>query len=114
MSSVLDIEQNKRLSPDPTMSVATKKRRLELEIEMEKKEYNDTYRTCCSDRTTDARLLTWAAKFSMSMLALCFSATQIVRAEPCDTVLPFYTSLITFILGAFVSESAKQRVQTAK
>ena len=106
VSQAIDIPEKHPLSFE--------KRRIEMELQ--KKEYNDHYSTCCSNRTTDARLLQFSAKFSMSVLALGFAGVQLIRSDECSNLTPFYCSLITFILGAWVSDSAKQKISnpTAK
>jgi hypothetical protein len=73
--------------------------------------YENEYSTCCS-RTgkTDARLINYASKFTVSILMLGFASIQLVRSHDCDPLVPFYTSLITFILGIWVkSDSAKKK-----
>ena len=77
--------------------------------------YENEYSTCCS-RTgkTDARLIKYASKFAISLLMLAFASIQLVRSYECDALVPFYTSLITFILGAWVkvdTSKIKQVVQ---
>lgn len=75
--------------------------------------YTNEYSTCCS-RTgkTDARLIRFASRFTMSILSMGFAAIQIYRAKECDGLLPFYCSMITFVLGAWVSTDAEKRIDT--
>jgi len=71
--------------------------------------YENEYSTCCSRTgTTDARLIKYASKFAISLLMLAFASIQIVRSEQCDALVPFYTSLITFLLGAWVSKDTSK------
>jgi hypothetical protein len=73
--------------------------------------YENEYSTCCS-RTgkTDARLINYASKFTVSILMLGFASIQLVRSHDCDTLIPFYTSLITFVLGVWVkSDTGKKK-----
>jgi hypothetical protein len=76
-----------------------------------KTRYEIEYSTCCS-RTgkTDARLIRYATKFTISLLMLGFATTQLVRSHECDSLVPFYTSLITFVLGAWVKVDSQKEV----
>jgi hypothetical protein len=78
-----------------------------------KTRYTNEYSTCCS-RTgkTDARLIRYASRFSMSVLTMGFAAVQIARAGDCDPLVPFYCSLFTFVLGAWVKADAAKQIQT--
>ena len=64
--------------------------------------YANEYTSCCSKRRTDKRLLQYASRFTISILMLGFASIQIIRSHDCDALVPFYTSLITFIIGAWV------------
>ena len=88
-------------------SPALEERRLEIQLENE-------YSSCCSrSGTTDKRLIQYASRFSISVLSLVFAGVQLVRASECDGLIPFYSSLITFILGAWVKVDAAKQVNTA-
>ena len=63
------------------------------------------------DWKTDARLIRYGSKFSLSILTLGFACVQLIRAGPCDSLVPFYSSLITFILGAWLKLDSKQDIQ---
>lgn len=76
-----------------------------------KTRYENEYSTCCSRHKTDARLLKFASRFTLSIITLGFATIQIVRASPCDSLLPFYTSLITFVLGVWVRTQESKDVQ---
>ena len=78
-----------------------------------KERYVNEYSTCCS-RTgkTDARLIRYASRFSMSVLTMGFAAVQIARAGDCDPLVPFYCSLFTFVLGAWVKTDAAKLIQS--
>ena len=60
---------------------------------------------CCSKRPTDARLLTYIIRVIISIMILIFSLYKIGTVHECDPLLSFYTSTITFILGAYLGES---------
>jgi hypothetical protein len=68
-----------------------------------KTRYDDQFSTCCSRTgTTDARLIRYASRFTISLLMLAFASIQLIRSHECDSLVPFYTSLITFVLGAWI------------
>ena len=83
----------KSLTTSPTF----KRRRADVELKIEEEKYENEYSTCCSKRKTDARLLRYGSKFSLSVFTLGFACVQIVRAGDCDPLVPFYSSLITFV-----------------
>jgi hypothetical protein len=65
--------------------------------------YDDHFSSCCSrSGTTDARLIRYASKFTISLLMLGFASIQLVRSHECDSLVPFYTSLITFVMGSWI------------
>jgi hypothetical protein len=83
----------------------------------EQTRYDDQYNSCCSRTgTTDARLIRYASRFSISLVMLAFAAIQLVRSHECDSLVPFYTSLITFVLGAWIKvdthTSVKNNIET--
>ena len=87
----------------------TRKRRIFHQWEQEEKEYNDTWRSCCSrSGYTDRRLIQYITRFSLSVLTLVFSCIQLIRAHDCDPLVPFYSSLITFVLGAWLQSDDKK------
>jgi hypothetical protein len=71
--------------------------------------YENEYSTCCS-RTgkTDARLISYASRFTISLLMLGFASIQLVRSHECDSLIPFYSSLITCVLGAWIKIDTKR------
>jgi hypothetical protein len=79
-------EETKSLSA-LTPSIA--KRKLEHRIEVQDRQYNDQYSSCCSDRKTDARLIQYIMKISISFTILIFSFYQLSKAHPCDGLFPF-------------------------
>lgn len=90
-------------------SPGLKRRRLDLEIDLKEKRYNDTYASCCS-RTgrTDARLIRYVSRITISCIVLGFACYQIAANEdPCNNLIPFYTSLITLVVGTWVKADAR-------
>jgi len=94
------MEETSELTLTPTI----KRRKIDLELQLEEKQYNDSYASCCS-RTgrTDARLLRYASRFTISTIVLTFACVQIaINDDPCNNLMPFYTSLITLVVGSYV------------
>jgi hypothetical protein len=73
--------------------------------------YENEYSTCCSrSGKTDARLIRYVSRFSLSIITLVFAGVQLVRAHDCDPLVPFWTSLITFVLGAWIKIDGQKAV----
>lgn len=98
-------EETKSLKGSPSFE----KKKLEHQIEIEDKKYEDNYNSCCSEKGTDKRLLQWVAKFSISMLTLGFAMYGILTSDECDPLTSFYTSLISFILGMGSNNLLKEK-----
>ena len=97
-----------------TLSPTIKKRRANIALDIEKERFENEYSTCCSrSGKTDARLIRYASRFSISLILLSFSCVQIVRAGECDPLVAFYTSLITLIVGVWV-KSPDNNIKTEK
>ena len=78
-----------------------------------KTKYENEYATCCSKSgKTDARLIRYVSKFTFSMITLIFAGAQIIRAGECDPLVPFYSSLITYILGAWIHSNNNKQINT--
>ena len=91
--------EEKRLTTSPTI----KRKRVDLELQLEEKRYENEYSSCCaSSGKTDARLIRYISKTGISILVLTFAGIQLVRAGPCDSLVPFYTSLITMVVGSYI------------
>ena len=73
------------------------------EEEDEKIDINDSnlYRSCCNV-PSDKRLLTFIAMFSISIITLGFSFSQIARGDIDKEKEIFYTGLISLIVGIWV------------
>jgi len=94
-----EVKLNVHTPTSPTM----KKRREEVNLKLQEERYENEYTTCCSKTgKTDKRLIQYASKFSLSLLVITFACVQLIRAEPCDGLVPFYSSLITFVMGAWI------------
>ena len=71
--------------------------------------YENEYSTCCTrSGKTDARLIKFASRFTISLIMLAFASIQLIRSHECDALVPFYTSLITFLLGAWVGKDTSK------
>lgn len=65
------------------------------------------WQCCCYDRPTDAEAIKYVGRMLLTVCVLAFSMIQIIRADACDGQLPFYTSLITFIVGMELNKMKK-------
>lgn len=91
-----------RGSPSPgkralTLTPETKRRIITAE-------YNNEYTCCCTDAKTDRRLLDFTSKYILSLFILGFACYNISVAKECDSLVPFYSSLITFVLGVWLKK----------
>jgi len=109
-TSLKSITKGSSLTSSPTF----KRRRADVELKIEEEKYENTYATCCSKSGTDARLIRYGSKFSLSVFTLGFACVQIARAGDCDPLVPFYSSLITFVLGTWLKTDTKGSVQLPK
>ena len=109
-------EEQKHLDPSGvTTSPSFKRRRANVALKIEEEKYENEYSTCCSrSGKTDARLIRYGSKFSLSVFTLGFACVQIARAGDCDPLVPFYSSLITFVLGTWLKTDTKGSVQLPK
>ena len=82
-------------------------RRAEIHrIELEDRAADTSWSSCCSrSGKTDKRLLNFSARLAMSILTLGFSAVQIARAEPCDNLVSWYCSIVSWVLGTWMGSS---------
>ena len=97
----------------PTTSPTIKKRRAEFDLKLREEKYENEYTTCCSKTgKTDKRLIQYASKFSLSLIVIAFACVQLIRADPCDSLVPYYSSLITFILGAWIKTNDNKTPST--
>ena len=78
------------------------KRVIDYKIEKEQKQLENEWHSCLTGRKTDRRLLSYISKLLISIGVLSFSCVQIIRAGPCDSNLPLYSSLITFVIGSYL------------
>ena len=77
------------------------KRVLEHKIDLENKEENHIWKSCCF-KSTDSRLLTFVASFTISLSLLFFSCFQLARDDIDCNSENLYVGLITLILGVWV------------
>lgn len=100
----MSAEETKSFSKRQTISPTIKKRRLNIALDIEKQRYENEYTTCCS-RTgrTDARLIRYGSKFSLSVLVIGVSFYQILNADPCDPLIPWFCSLISGVLSTWIN-----------
>ena len=92
-----------------TTSPTIKRKRVALELDLEKQRFDNEYSSCCSKSgKTDARMIRYASRFSISIILLTFSCVQLMRAGDCDPLVPFYTSLVTLVMGAWVNDNSKK------
>ena len=89
-------------------SPSNDKRRLSLELKLKQDDYENTYQTCCSKTgKTDKRLIHYATKATLTLLVLTFCFYQIITAEECDSLLPYYTSLISMVLAVWLKQDGQ-------
>lgn len=98
MSTVIT-PMNQSLETIKSQSLET--RRLEHALQMEDIQAENQLATCCGSGRTDRRLLQYAGKLTVSIITLTFCFVQLIR-EPESGLLPFYSSLITFVIGSFM------------
>ena len=84
-------------------SPSLEKRKIELELELKKEQYENEYNSCCvKGGKTDKRLIQYGSKFFISVLTMGFVFYQIFNAGECDSLLPWYTSIITMIMSVWI------------
>jgi hypothetical protein len=75
-------------------------KKIEHQIEMENEELNNQLKTCC-DTTSDRRLLMFIASFSVSLIVISFSITQLAINDSCEAQST-YLGLLTLVLGIWL------------
>ena len=91
-------------------SGSTRKKKLQHEIEIEDNQYNDQWNSCCSKTgTTDRRLIEFSCRMVLSTIALSVSLYSLVVAGPCDPLIPFWSSIIAFVLGLNVNNNPREK-----
>ena len=84
-------------------SPSNEKRVLDLELKLKEERYDNEYSTCCSrSGKTDKRLIHYGSKFSLSLAVIGFACYQLVTADECDSLVPWYTSIVTMIIGVWI------------
>ena len=85
-------------------SPSIERRRLEQDLDIHEKEYDNTWQSCCcGGKKTDKRLLQYVTRFSLSILVLVFASVQLINSGECDSLNSFYISLISMIVGVWVN-----------
>ena len=64
--------------------------------------YEDTW-TSCTGLKTDRRLLEYSVKSVVGLGVLGFSMVELSMAGECDSLISFWCSLISLIVGVFVA-----------
>lgn len=95
-----------------TISPNTKRRRFNLQLEIEQQKYQNTW-NCCG-RSTDKRCINFIGRWIVSCAVLSFSLYQLSVAEDCDPLIPLWSGILTFIIGALISaRNEKKNVDSA-
>lgn len=84
-------------SPKLPNSPAIVQRKLEHAIEVEEKEYDDTWRSCCGSQI-DRRCVVYAMQSSIMLIIIGFCIFKLTTSLDC-TETSTYLSLMMFILG---------------
>ena len=97
-----DTEEKKIMMQSPLdRSASMKHRVLEHNIEIDTARQKNKWTMCCSERKTDARLLTFVASFIVTMTLLIFSCYQLTHVDDCQSE-NLYTGLITLVIGVWI------------
>ena len=103
------------IQPKGSPSIETRaleRRRIEHKISLEDIEVENNWNSCCSNQPTDSRLLKFITRFSISLLTLSMSFYGLVNAKECDNLVPFWSGLITFVVGLNINpEDRKFKVE---
>jgi len=85
-------------------SPSGEKRILEHKFDIEDRDQKNIWKSCISPTgQTDSRLLKFSAKFIFSTIALIYCFHGLNNADECSSLVPFYTSLIGGIVGAWLN-----------
>ena len=87
------------------------KRRLALDLKLKEERYDNTYNTCCSSGGTDKRLIQYGTKFSLTLLVMVFCFYQIITAGECDSLKPWYCSLVSGVIGVWLNSPKLSQLQ---
>lgn len=81
-------------------------KKLDHEIKLQDKQYEDHWRSCVGI-TTDRRLLEFGARFLISITVLTFSLVQLTQED--NDLQTYWCSLITFIVGLNTNNSPENK-----
>ena len=85
---------------DSRLSHSGEKRVLEHKINVEDNDLENHWDSCCSKTgRTDRRLIEFSARFFLSVVMMSVSVYAILTADECDSIVPFWCSIISFVLG---------------
>lgn len=84
-------------------SPSDEKRRLDLELKLKEERYDNTYNTCCFKGGTDRRLIQYGTKFSLTILVMVFCFYQIMTADDCSPLLPWFCSLASGVISVWLN-----------
>lgn len=84
------------------VSPSMDRKQVEHIIEMDEAKYHNEWHSCCTDKSTDARLLKWIAQVAFSSVAFGFAFAGLLTGGN-DALTPFYTGLIGSIVGLHVN-----------
>jgi hypothetical protein len=73
-----------------------RQRRIEHQIELEDKKYDDHWQSCCM--TIDRRATRYFSQLSIALLVITFSIVQLVRNESCESQA-LYSGLLMTVIG---------------
>ena len=86
-------------------SPSNEKRVLDLELKLKEERYENEYSTCCCGGVIDKRLIHYGSKFSLSLIIIGFAFYQLINADECDALVPWYTSIVTMVISVWVKPS---------
>ena len=90
------IELREILKEDAGSTPRLKRRRIEHEIEMEDKKYDNEWKSCCM--TIDRRATRYFSQLAIAFLVMTFCIVQLVRNETCESQ-QLYSGILTTIFG---------------
>ena len=103
MSAISDSDERKELSICTAHSPSIEHKKLDLQLKLKEERYDNEIKSCCSRTgTTDRRLVRYGTKVFLSIVVISFCFYQIMNAGPCDTMIAWYCSLVSGILGTWM------------
>lgn len=99
--------ESQQQEPQPTLPPSKSTTTLKIidrehKYDVEDFKLRNTWNSCCLN--LDSRCINFIGRFTISLSCIGFSMFQISRLnDPCDGHLPLYTSIITLVLGYWLS-----------